>query len=264
MSCRLTRACWRTGCQTWLAAMLEWQVRRLRADISLEHRVWRKANSDSTGRARRRYNRPRSVSRLESMTLGRTHRGPRSINAKRSGPPEDRAREPPILSGRGALTHRDGGGTWIHAMDTEGARRWSHEPTVVRLELGFGWPESAHRWTGTTCRAASLDSSGWSEERDRMEGGDLRRTGPSRTTIQDVPLCIGNATSDGNGTIDRTRPRPVSPRPPLPTVTELGRRGLGGSGRPARCSLRLPVSLATARRSPEGGRLRRSRPCPST
>ncbi len=32
-----------------------------------------------------------------------------------------------------------------------------------------------------------------------VEGGDLRRTGPSRTTIQDVPLGVGNATSDGNG-----------------------------------------------------------------
>ena len=41
---------------------------------SLGHRAWRKANSDSTGRTRRRYNRPRCVSRLESMTWGRTRR----------------------------------------------------------------------------------------------------------------------------------------------------------------------------------------------
>ena len=72
-------------------------------------------------------------------------------------------------------------------MDIEGAR--SHEPTAVRPELGLGWPESARRWTGTTYRAASLDGSEWSEERDagrvrldRVEGGDSRRTGPSRTT----------------------------------------------------------------------------------
>ncbi len=75
-------------------------------------------------------------------------------------------------------------------MDIEGARRRSHEPTAVRPELGLGWLESALHWTGTTCRASSLDYSGWIEERDagrarldRVEGGDLRRTGPSRTTI---------------------------------------------------------------------------------
>ena len=26
-------------------------------------------------------------------------------------------------------------------------------------ELGLGWPEPTHRWTGTPCRAASLDCS---------------------------------------------------------------------------------------------------------
>ena len=30
----------------------------------------------------------------------------------------------------------------------------------------IGWPESAHRQTGTACRAASLDTSDWSAERD--------------------------------------------------------------------------------------------------
>ena len=90
--------------------------------------------------------------------------------------------------------------TRVHTMDIEGARRLSHEPTAVRPELGLGWPESAHRWTGTTCRAASLDCSEWSEERDagrarldRVEGGDSRRTVPSRTTTQDVPLEVGHA-----------------------------------------------------------------------
>jgi hypothetical protein len=43
------------------------------------------------------------------------------------------APEPP-MSGRGALTHWDGGGTTIHAMNIEGARRRSHEPTAVRPE----------------------------------------------------------------------------------------------------------------------------------
>ena len=93
-------------------------------------------------------------------------------------------------------------------MDIEGARRRSHEPTAVRPELVLGWLESAHRWTGTTCRAASLNCSGWSEERDAgrarldlVDGGDARRTGPSRTTTQDVQLGVGNATFDGTGTI---------------------------------------------------------------
>ena len=124
----------------------------------------------------------------------------------------ERVRSAPSLGWRRYMAQ------WIHAMDAEGARRWSHEPTAVRPELGLGWPESTHRWTGpqTTCRAASLDCAGWSEERgrgdagraqlDRVEGRDLWRTGPSRTTIQledaPGPLGVGNATSDGNGTIE--------------------------------------------------------------
>jgi hypothetical protein len=51
-----------------------------------------------------------------------------------------------------------------------------------------------------TCRAVSLDCSEWSEEKDagrarldRVEGGDSRRTGPSRTTIQDVLSEVGHA-----------------------------------------------------------------------
>ena len=88
--------------------MLEWQVWRLRADISLGHRAWRKANSDSTGRARRRYDQPRCVSRLESMTWGRTRRGPRSINADDSGSEEERAAGGP---GPGAVDPGERGGT---------------------------------------------------------------------------------------------------------------------------------------------------------
>ncbi len=91
--------------------MLEWQVWRLRADISLGHIAWRKANSDSVGRARRRYDRPRCVSRLESMTWGRTRRGQRSINADDSGSEEERAAGGPgsgaVDQGeRGVLTDR--------------------------------------------------------------------------------------------------------------------------------------------------------------
>ena len=41
------------------------------ADISLKQGAWRKANSDSTGRARRRYNRPRSVSSVYSPDVSK-------------------------------------------------------------------------------------------------------------------------------------------------------------------------------------------------
>ena len=46
----------------------------------------------------------------------------------------------------------DGGGTRVHVVDIDGARRRSHEPTAGWLELGLGWPESTHRWTGTPGR----------------------------------------------------------------------------------------------------------------
>ena len=130
------------------------------------------------------------------MSWGRTRRGPRSIYADDSGSEEERAAGG---AGPGAAdperarsAHSSGWRRYMdNAMDIEGARRRSHEPTAVRPELGLGWLESAHRWTGTTCRAASLGCSGWSEERDagrarldRVEGGDSRRTGPSRTTTK--------------------------------------------------------------------------------
>ena len=70
----------------------------------------------------------------------------------------------------------------------------------------------ARVYTGTSCRAASPDRSEWGEERgagrvrlDWVQGGDSRQTGPpgrpghrdratgpSRTTIQDVPLEVGH------------------------------------------------------------------------
>ena len=87
-------------------------------------------------------------------------------------------------------------------------REPAHVLTAALKELGLGWLESAHRWTGTTCWATSLDCSGRSEERDAgrarldgVDGGDLRQTRPSWTTIQDVSLGFGNATSDRTGTI---------------------------------------------------------------
>ena len=152
------------------------------------------------------------------MTRGRTRRSPRSIFANDSGSEEERATggaSPGATDPeRARSTHSSG---WRRYMDTCNGHRGSPQTethgVMNRLRCGrssdFEWLESAHRWTGTTCRAASLDCSGWSEERDagggrldRVEGGDLRRTGPSRTTIQDVPLGVGNGTFVGNGTIE--------------------------------------------------------------
>jgi hypothetical protein len=71
--------------------------------------------------------------------------------------------------------------------DTPGAGRhrgspqpesWTGGGAASLAELGLGEQESTHRWTGTTCRAAPLACSDWSEERDvgrsrsyRVEGG---------------------------------------------------------------------------------------------
>ena len=141
--------------------------------------------------------RPRSAPCPSLRTRSPRMHHPRRLGEQAAGGP---GLEPPILSGRGAPTRSDGGGTRVHAMDIDGARRRSHGPTAVRPELGLGWQESTHRWTGTTCPAASLDCSEWSEERgagrarlDWVEGGDSRRTGPSRTKIQDVRLEVGHA-----------------------------------------------------------------------
>ncbi len=126
---------------------------------------------------------------MAEVALGRTS-NPRMLPQR-----EDRAGSRRCWAGAERSLVNGGGGARIHGMDIDGAHRRSHEPTAVRPELGLGWPESTHRWTATPGRAASLDCSGRSEERDagrarldRVEGKDSRRTGPSRTRIQDVPL----------------------------------------------------------------------------
>ena len=115
---------------------------------------------------------------------------PAAQRARPSLRTRSQARRGPRIRYHGRLGERGGAATMIQAMDIDGARRRSHEPTVVRPKLGLGWLESTHRQTGTTCRAASLDGSDWSVERDagrarldRVDGGDSRRTGPDRTTI---------------------------------------------------------------------------------
>jgi hypothetical protein len=88
--------------------------------------------------------------------------------------------------------------------DIEGARSRSHGPAAERPALGLGEPESAHRWTGTTCRAAPLACSDWSEERDvgrsrldRVEGGGDNgkpgRTGRHRLAVTRVLICAVGA-----------------------------------------------------------------------
>jgi hypothetical protein len=81
-------------------------------------------------------------------------------------------------SGGGLETLHGGAGEGPEPADIEGARSRSHGPAAERPELGLGEPESTHRWTGTTCRAATLACFYWSEERDvgrsrldRVEGG---------------------------------------------------------------------------------------------
>jgi hypothetical protein len=51
-------------------------------------------------------------------------------------------------------------------QDFEGACSRRHGPTAERQELRLGELGSVHYWTGTTCRAASLACSYWSEKRD--------------------------------------------------------------------------------------------------
>jgi hypothetical protein len=77
------------------------------------------------------------------------------------------------------------------------ARRRSHEPTVVGTEHDLGWPGSALDWCNMPGRIRVTRLPRWSKESDagqsrtrldRVEGGDSLRTGPSRTTNQDVPL----------------------------------------------------------------------------
>jgi hypothetical protein len=83
-------------------------------------------------------------------------------------------------------------------MDIEGARRRSHEPTAVLLELGLRWPESTSldwdNMPGCVTRILRME---WKRDTgrarlDRVEGGDSQQTGLSRTMIQDVLLEVGH------------------------------------------------------------------------
>jgi hypothetical protein len=109
------------------------------------------------------------------------------------------------------LRWRTGDVAWGRQWRT-GSRRTSREPAAGVMDrrrsgpaLGLGEPESAHRWTGTTCRAAPLACSDWSEERgdgrsrlDRVEGGGDNgkpgRTGRHpRLAVTRVLICAVGA-----------------------------------------------------------------------
>jgi hypothetical protein len=71
----------------------------------------------------------------------------------------------------------------MHAMDIDGARRRSHEPTAVRPELGLGWQESTHGWTGTSCRAAP----GRAGRRSKMIVGSWSQSVPTDNSNGTIP-----------------------------------------------------------------------------
>jgi hypothetical protein len=97
--------------------------------------------------------------------------------------------------------HSGDSGGGLEPADIEGAPSRSHGPAAERPALGLGEPESTHRWTGTTCQAAPLACSDWSEERDggrsrldRVEGGGDNgkpgRTGlHPRLAVTGVLIC---------------------------------------------------------------------------
>ena len=113
-------------------------------DASDVRRAW------SYNALRNRDPQPQGSGPVAELALGRTS-NPRMLPQR-----EDRAGSRRCWAGA-ERSLVDGGGTRIHAMDIDGARRRSHEPTAVRPELRLGWPESRHRWTGSPGRAASLD-----------------------------------------------------------------------------------------------------------
>ncbi len=102
----------------------------------------------------------------------------------------------PVRAGAGAAAPVQDRGQWTSRKHAGGVMsRLRRGP-----ELGLGWPGSTLRWTGRTCRAASLDSPDEARREmpagrrlDRVEGGDSRRTGrPGRTTSHYVQLEVGS------------------------------------------------------------------------
>ncbi len=84
-----------------------------------------------------------------------------------------------------------------------------------RPNLGLGWPASAVTLHiaglgqpagprhSTALNGVGRRTQAWARL-NRVEGGDSRRTGPSRTMMQDVPLEVGHVyvpTDNSNGTM---------------------------------------------------------------
>jgi hypothetical protein len=91
-------------------------------------------------------------------SLACTGGGPRQLRNRRSYKLHSSG------SGRGLETSRSGTGGGPEPADIEGTRSWSHGQAAEPPELGLGETESTHCWTVTTCRAAPLACSDWSEE----------------------------------------------------------------------------------------------------
>jgi hypothetical protein len=168
----------------------------MRWQVDAEELVDEELTAGSSGHAARRSGSSDPVSSAARARMSQRGRlGRRGAAGRRTGPAEIKASS----DGRGALTH------WMVAA-VQGYIQWTwREPAggvMNRLRCGRSSDSDGRSLNldRTTCRAASLDCSEWSGERDtgrgrldQVEGGDSRRTGPSRITIQDVPLEVGHA-----------------------------------------------------------------------
>jgi hypothetical protein len=114
-------------------------------DASDARRAW------SYNALRNRDPQPQDSGPVAELALGRTS------NLRMLPQREDRAGSRRCWAGAERSLVDGGGGTRVHVVDIDGARRRSHGLTAVWPELGLGWPESTHRWTGSPGRAASLD-----------------------------------------------------------------------------------------------------------
>jgi hypothetical protein len=109
---------------------------------------------------------------------------------------EDQSRRSGSATGSEGWGWRGGTSGGPGPMDIEEVRGRSHEPTAMRPELGLGWPGSILPWTGTTCRAASLDCPEWSKERDACRGAV--RSGRRRRLTRGA-LTLGGGWRTGAG-----------------------------------------------------------------
>jgi hypothetical protein len=107
--------------------------------------------------------------------------------------------------------------------DIEEARRQSHEPTAVRPELGLGWPEfytpldwDSDNLPGRVTRLRRMEPERGEGPCGRGPGavgpGGRQRLAAGRAEPGHDPRCtravgVGNAASDGNGTVENATSR---------------------------------------------------------